>query len=163
VFSPYGVTESAEALAKTSENQMDIVRNLVHRKRKQVAWFVSNCRPASKRKIYADELGKHIKVDVFGKCGTQECRDSLQCCKTSIKIENFVVTCYMSSNSDKMMERDYKFYLSFENSVCVDYVTEKFYNAFLFTTVPIVFGGANYSQLAPNMSYINIRDYGSGI
>lgn len=84
MFLPYGATESTEAPAKTSENQTDIVRNLVHQKRKQVAWFVSNCHPASERKIYADELGKHIKVDIFGKCGTQECHDSLQCCKTLI-------------------------------------------------------------------------------
>lgn len=68
----------------------------------------------------------------------------------------------MLSNLDGMLEQDYKFYLSFENSICVDYVTEKFYNALLFNTVPIVYGGADYSRLAPNMSYIDIRNYGSG-
>lgn len=68
----------------------------------------------------------------------------------------------MPSNLDKLMERDYNFYLSFENSICVDYVTEKFYNALLFNTVPIVYGGGNYSRLAPTMSYINIRNHGSG-
>ena len=68
----------------------------------------------------------------------------------------------MFSNLDGMLEQDYKFYLSFENSICVDYVTEKFYNALLFNTVPVVYGGADYSRLAPNMSYINIRNYGSG-
>lgn len=61
-----------------------------------------------------------------------------------------------------MLERDYKFYLSFENSICRDYVTEKFYNALLFKTVPIVYGGANYSAVAPKGSYINVRDFPSG-
>ena len=60
-----------------------------------------------------------------------------------------------------MLEQDYKFYLSFENAVCVDYVTEKFYNAFLFNMVPIVYGGADYTKLAPNMSYIDVRDFDS--
>ena len=61
-----------------------------------------------------------------------------------------------------MLERDYKFYLSFENSLCRDYVTEKFYNALQFTTVPIVYGSANYSTVAPRKSYIDVRDFSSG-
>ena len=63
-----------------------------------------------------------------------------------------------------MLERDYKFYLSFENSICPDYVTEKFYNPLLFTTVPIVYGGANYEAIgAPRNSYIDVRNFTSGI
>ena len=41
-------------------------------------------------------------------------------------------------------------------------MTEKFYNALLFNTVPIVFGGANYSAVAPKDSYIDVRDFPSG-
>ena len=63
-----------------------------------------------------------------------------------------------------MLERDYKFYLSFENSNCRDYVTEKFYNPLLFTTVPIVYGGAEYEVIgAPRNSYIDVRNFTSGI
>ena len=58
-----------------------------------------------------------------------------------------------------MLHRDYFFYLSFENSFCPDYVTEKFYRAFETGTVPVVFGGANYSLFAPNHSYINARGF----
>lgn len=61
-----------------------------------------------------------------------------------------------------MLDRDYKFYLSFENSICVDYVTEKFWNALLFNTVPIVYGGADYLEIAPKKSFINILDFKSG-
>ena len=56
-----------------------------------------------------------------------------------------------------MMEQDYKFYLAFENSICHDYITEKFYNALLYRTVLIVFGGANYQALAPKGSFINVK------
>lgn len=62
---------------------------------------------------------------------------------------------------DEMLGKNYKFYLSFENSLCDDYVTEKFYNALLYNTVPIVFGGANYSKLAPKNSYIDVRNFTS--
>lgn len=61
-----------------------------------------------------------------------------------------------------MLERDYKFYLSFENSLCRDYVTEKFYSALQFTTIPIVYGSGNYSTVAPKKSYIDVRDFSSG-
>ena len=61
-----------------------------------------------------------------------------------------------------MMERDYKFYLAFENSKCRDYVTEKFYNALLYSMVPVVYGGGDYEALgAPPNSYIDARNFTS--
>jgi len=48
-----------------------------------------------------------------------------------------------------------------ENSLCPDYVTEKFYRALIHGIVPIVYGGADYSQYAPPHSYINIADFKS--
>lgn len=39
-----------------------------------------------------------------------------------------------------MVERDYMFYLAFENSICADYVTEKFFNAMKRDVIPIVLG-----------------------
>ena len=62
------------------------------------------------------------------------------------------------------MERDYKFYLAFENSICRDYATEKFYILLLFSTVPIVYGGADYEVIgAPLHSYIDVRNFTSGL
>lgn len=58
-----------------------------------------------------------------------------------------------------MLELKYKFYLSFENSDCKDYVTEKFFNILNYNMVPIVYGAANYSAIAPPHSYINAMDY----
>ena len=64
---------------------------------------------------------------------------------------------------DEMIERNYKFYLAFENSICRDYATEKLYNALLFHTVPIVYGGADYKAIGlPSNSYIDVRNFNSG-
>ena len=56
-----------------------------------------------------------------------------------------------------MIEKDYYFYLSFENSICKDYVTEKFFNAMEKNIVQVVLGGTDYhnSAGAPIHSHIN--------
>ena len=54
------------------------------------------------------ELKKWMPLDQFGHCNKKVCADNEKC--------------YDS------MEGNYKFYLSFENSLCQDYITEKFWN-----------------------------------
>ena len=54
------------------------------------------------------------------------------------------------------------FYLSFENSRCSDYVTEKlFSNAILGGAVPIVSGASRefYERLAPRTGFIHVDDF----
>ena len=58
---------------------------------------------------YAKELGKYINVDIFGACGTNRCP------RTS------AARCF------SLLDKEYKFYLAFENSNCQDYITEKFF------------------------------------
>ena len=76
-----------------------------------------------------------------------------------------------SSDEDDLGK--FYFYLAFENSICKDYVTEKFFRGLQVTiwnilwpkqicqapVVPIVLGGANYSALAPNYSFIHVDDF----
>lgn len=58
-----------------------------------------------------------------------------------------------------MIERNYKFYLSFENELSQDYVTEKLYDYLKINTVPVVFGGVDYSKFAPPHSYIDANEF----
>ena len=104
-----------------------------------VAWMVSSCETPSRREDYVRELQKYIAVDIFGKCGNRTCG------------------AWNSKECNGFLEQGYKFYLSFENSLCRDYVTEKFYRQLGLDIVPVVRGGANYSQLAPPGSYIDTR------
>lgn len=64
----------------------------------------------------------------------------------------------------EMLEKDYKFYLAFENSNCVDYITEKlFENALQNGVLPIVMGARpkDYKNYAPNHSYIHVEEFAS--
>ena len=59
--------------------------------------------------------------------------------------------------------KPYKFYLSFENANCFDYITEKFFVALKTEDViPIALGGASvddYTSSAPPHSYIHVDEY----
>ncbi|KAB7500495.1 Glycoprotein 3-alpha-L-fucosyltransferase A, partial [Armadillidium nasatum] len=110
-------------------------------KNKMVSWFVSNCNTPSKRGKYVEELQKFIPVDIYGDCGPLKCDRGQG------------ERCY------KKIEKEYKFYLSFENSFCKDYVTEKFYGILNYYIIPVVRGAADYASIAPPHSYINVEDF----
>ncbi|KAI8124089.1 alpha-(1,3)-fucosyltransferase C-like [Lucilia cuprina] len=109
-------------------------------KTKMAAWFVSHCETLSRREKLTEALQKYMEVDVFGKCGPKSCQKG-------------------SADCDKMLDENYKFYFSFENSLCTDYITEKLYNILRRNIIPIVYGGANYERFLPPHSYINVEDY----
>ncbi|CAN7982876.1 unnamed protein product, partial [Ixodes hexagonus] len=106
-------------------------------------WLVSNCVTRGGREAYIEELRKHIQVDIYGYCGDYKC-----------PVEQST-SCY------EAFEKQYFFILAFENSICRDYVTEKFFRALGYDLIPVVFGGANYSQLAPSGSYIDALSFGT--
>jgi len=61
-----------------------------------------------------------------------------------------------------MMERDYKFAIAFENSLCKDYVTEKLYRQMTYNVIPVVLDlHGNYARFAPEGSFINALDFPS--
>ncbi|KAM3968421.1 alpha-(1,3)-fucosyltransferase C [Aphomia sociella] len=111
-------------------------------KKKLAAWFVSNCNTLSLREEYVKkvqhELRKYnLDVDIFGSCGTHQCpREIMSRCLS-------------------LLERDYYFYFSFENAISQDYVTEKILYALNHDTVPVVYGGANYTRFMPDGIYLN--------
>ncbi|XP_044272624.1 alpha-(1,3)-fucosyltransferase 7-like [Tribolium madens] len=132
---PYGRT----ILRKTPIEQDSILK----RRDVLVAIMGSNCGGTNKRWEYVKELQKHIVVDTYGGCG-------------SIK------TCPGHFKKDCPQLGEYLFYLSFENSNCDEYVTEKlWWNAFEKNSIPIVMGApvASYRKLLPPHSFLHVEDY----
>ncbi|XP_023242265.1 alpha-(1,3)-fucosyltransferase 9-like isoform X1 [Centruroides sculpturatus] len=109
--------------------------------RKPVIWFSSDCKTDGRREDYVKELSRHIQIDVYGKCGNKTCFPSQS------------EYCYQK------LLKNYVFYLSFENSICKDYVTEKFFNVFNYQIIPVVFGGADYTNVAPAGSFIDTKNF----
>uniref|UniRef100_A0A182N516 Fucosyltransferase n=1 Tax=Anopheles dirus TaxID=7168 RepID=A0A182N516_9DIPT len=126
--------------------QVEQDRNYALNKTRKVAWFVSNCGARNGRLQYAHELQKYIQVDIYGACGTFKCSRST------------AERCF------EILDRDYKFYLAFENSNCKDYITEKFFvNALTRNVLPIVMGARpeDYEASSPQKSYIHVDEFGS--
>jgi len=109
---PYGKFETFPNFTRIEDYPLHEGVNYATGKTKQVAWFVNNCDYGthSGRGNYANELSKYIKVDIYGRCG------KLKCPKSEM------------GKCLQMLRKEYKFYLSFENNCCKDYITEKFFS-----------------------------------
>lgn len=131
----YGdVKRKQDGGAREMKNYAEIFRN----KTKQAAWLVSDCVTESKREKFVAKLKNYIKIDVYGRCGKL---------KNCTKEEGH--KCF------KRIANNYKFYLSFENSVCEDYISEKVFTWFSYDIVSVVRGGRSYDKILPRNSYIN--------
>jgi hypothetical protein len=104
--------------------------------KKLVAAMISHC--TGDRMDYIEEIQKHLSLDYYGLCGDLDC--GRNCNYTTLA-------------------KDYKFWLAFENSFCVDYVSEKLFEPLKYGMVPVVYGMGSYAELAPPGSFINSRDF----
>ncbi|RUS83357.1 hypothetical protein EGW08_008860 [Elysia chlorotica] len=140
----YAILEEMATLPKKNYD------NIIRGKRHDVAWFVSNCDRPSRRMEYVRRMMSTVDVHIYGKCGNWTCGDSGY---------------NMGGQKDECLEklsREYRFYLSFENTLCRDYVSEKFFNIFEgVDVVPVVRGGADYKRLFPSGIFINAGDFPS--
>ena len=102
------------------------------------------------RKKYIIELMRYMHIDQWGKC-FKNTRGQ------------FWKTRHGSFEEEKLNflnENPYKFLLAFENTVDVDYITEKIYHAYLTRTIPIFYGDKAVFDLVPaNTSLIYANNY----
>jgi alpha-1,3-fucosyltransferase len=150
----YGRIEPKTIVPKTEETIRELIKethqpsakNFANKKTLLVVWMASHCKTPGLRETYIRKLSTFIQVDIYGRCGNLSCPRN--------KTHSYSnPTCY------DLLEAKYKFYLSFENSICEDYVTEKFFEIMKRDMVPIVYGGAKYSDIAPPHSYIDATQY----
>lgn len=125
----------------------------VNRDTVYIAWFVSNCHSHSGREEYVLRLRSQpgIHVDIYGDC--------------SSKFHVHIIPIQCQKGTPKCIEktlRNYRFYLSFENSKCDTYITEKYWNQGVTgETVPIVMGAKReqYRRIAVPNSYLHVDDF----
>ena len=114
-------------------------------KTKMAVIVESNCADQSRRYRMVAEIGKYVDVDQFG-----ECTNNVICPKN-----------YGRDECDKHISH-YKFYLAFENSICEDYITEKFWRSLTKRRqIPVIATSNATTELLPPHSYLNVFDFHS--
>lgn len=116
-------------------------RAIFRKKSKFAAWAVSHCVTPGQREIYVNRMQQYgIPIDIFGKCSKKGLHEH---------------------GLYDVINRHYKFYLAFENSICKDYVSEKFFKYYQQETVLIVRGGFNYSEHFAPKTFIDTSRFTS--
>ncbi|GFR84164.1 alpha-(1,3)-fucosyltransferase 6-like [Elysia marginata] len=145
IVRPYGLIRRKRASELTSHDPILYRKyaSIFKNKTKMVAAMVSNCDASSRRNDYIRELSRHIQVDVYGKCGNLNCPRG------------------EDDKCFKEISAKYKFYLAFENAICEDYITEKFFRFFNMDLVVVARGSNQYYIHAPKETFINSADFRS--
>ncbi|XP_055871196.1 alpha-(1,3)-fucosyltransferase C-like [Biomphalaria glabrata] len=124
-------------------------------KNRTAAWFVSHCKVRSDRMIYVERMQSRTDVDIFGLCGPYTCgmAEKVPGVQTMRKQAD-QLQCF------PLLSQSYKFYLAFENSLCQEYISEKFFKMFNnVDVVPVVRGGADYKRYFPSDMYVDAADF----
>ncbi|PAV56992.1 hypothetical protein WR25_05174 isoform B [Diploscapter pachys] len=145
IWYPYG---HLEKLDHKNEVDYEEIWNMKSSTLPPATWLASNCFAKNRRTELVKELeGKGLKIDRWGRCGKTH--------PTCFGVEKQGYPCVQE------LVRPYKFYISIENTNCIDYVTEKFYETlYSRMAVPIVLAREYYQKLGiPDDSYIAIDDF----
>ncbi|CAF3847874.1 unnamed protein product [Rotaria magnacalcarata] len=115
-----------------------------------IIYIQSDCNTPSDRDLYIKELMKYIQIDSYGGClHNKDLPENLR---------NPVET--MEHDEILKLVSKYKFALAFENAICTDYITEKFWRPLKVGTVPIVYGSDEFQDFLPdNHSAISMLDF----
>ena len=116
-----------------NNDEFDANKDFTAGKSEVAAAIISNCNDKSKRLEFIKELNRTVPIHIYGKCGKP--------CPVN--------------NCKEYIASKYKFYFSFENSVCKDYITEKFFNILKYDIIPVTYGGGPYDRHIPPSGYID--------
>jgi hypothetical protein len=107
-------------------------------KTKLAASVISNCKAWIPRSRFLQKLQEYIPIDNFGACGNKVCTRFF----------------HRKSQCKEIIGREYKFFFAIENSLCEEYITEKFFQTFKYNIVPVVLGSSKnkYDYFVSNLS-----------
>ena len=121
---PYGRLRHKTEEAIPRRDYLQIAKN----KSKDAIWVSSHCTTDSEREKYVTILKQYINIEVLGACGRKwKCGKALD--------DHETANCFSILNST------YRYYLAFENAICEEYITEKFFQTYKYDILQIVRGG----------------------
>ncbi|CAH6787199.1 Fut10 [Phodopus roborovskii] len=124
-------------------------KNKLRQKLAPVVYVQSDCDPPSDRDSYVRELMAYIEVDSYGQC--------LQNKELPQPLKN---PASMDADGFYRIIAQYKFILAFENAVCDDYITEKFWRPLKLGVVPVYYGSPTIADWLPsNKSAILVSEF----
>ena len=110
-----------------------------------VMFLQTDCNPPSSRDSYVRALMKYISVDSYG-----------DCLHNKDLPQNLIDPLTFGSDEILDLVGKYKFVLSFENALCNDYFTEKFWRPLYAGSVPVVRGSPTIRDWDPSANHPSI-------
>ena len=152
-FKPNNIKNKNQHLFETT------MRKEFNSRENNSVWFISNCN-AKFRIEFAVKLGMDFPITMYGKC-RNEIESKLNQANKTNKIKFNENKCERNSNCEIDENKFKKFFLSFENSNCSSYITEKFWRSLSYGIIPIVIQPAKifYEKVAPKDSFIHAEDF----
>lgn len=143
IYLPYGMLKNKFPRSSETKNYSQIAIN----KSRDALWVVSHCKTKAKREIYTNILQKYIKIDILGACGTR-----WKCGRRWRHDECFGI-----------LDHTYRFFLAFEQQLCTEYITEKFFDNYNYNTIQVVRGGVPHNRPINTTKgvYISASDFDS--
>ena len=127
------------------------LERVTFKKNRTFVWISSHCN--LQRDALVASINRYVNIDIYGKCARKFKSNQQK------RAQN---NCVRFTGSCEAKLRQYKFLLAFENSMCKDYVTEKYWDAIYRGSIPVVYGGSRYdAELVIPKSFINVRDFKS--
>ncbi|VDL76294.1 unnamed protein product [Nippostrongylus brasiliensis] len=112
--------------------------------------LMSHCSTSSKRELLIRELSLKMNITIAGKCARYFPK--------AITISNCPKKQRYGECEGPLTET-HRFYIAFENSLCRNYITEKFFVRASQLMIPIVLDRKLYEDAVPSDSFIAVRDY----
>lgn len=105
-----------------------------------ILYLQSHCNTLTGRELYVQQLGRHIAIDSYGAC--------LKNKSLPANIEDDATNPRDIRNFYDFVSK-YKFMIVYEDVVCEDYISSKFWKSLTLGVVPIYFGATNIRVSSP--------------
>lgn len=124
-------------------------KNNLRKRLAPLVYVQSDCDPPSDRDSYVRELMTYVEVDSYGECLHN--KDLPRQLKSPAS---------MDADGFYRIIAQYKFILAFENAICDDYITEKFWRPLKLGVVPVYYGSPSVTDWLPsNRSAILVSEF----